>query len=136
MRSVRVVAALIERPGPEGTLYLAQQRSASEARPLLWEFPGGKVEPGEDDACALRREIHEELGCEVQVGDRVDQVQHRYPDLALDLVLYRCAVVRGEPGALHAAALLWGTAARLAALPFTEADVPFVERLQAAATAR
>ena len=129
MRSVRVVAALIERTSGSGPTYLAQRRAPTETRPLLWEFPGGKVEPREDDATALRRELQEELGCEVDVGEQVDRAEHRYADLALDLILYRCTVVGGEPRALHAAALTWGTPAQLAALPFTEADVPFVQRL-------
>ncbi len=129
MKHVRVVAALLERPGPAGPVYLAQQRPPGGARGLLWEFPGGKVEPGEGDGQALIRELREELGCEVEVGEKVAEVEHRYPDLALDLALYRCTLRSGEPRALHAVALLWETAERLAQLPFTEADVPFLAGL-------
>jgi 8-oxo-dGTP diphosphatase len=131
MRVVRVVAALIQRSGPSGPRYLVQQRSPQETRGLLWEFPGGKVEPGEDDAAGLRRELREELGIEVTVGALLDSVNFAYPDLTLDLALYPCAIASGEARALHAHALRWEVASALPALPFTEADVPFVTRLAA-----
>jgi 8-oxo-dGTP diphosphatase len=110
-------------------LFLAAQRKPGGPRGLLWEFPGGKVEPGESDEVALEREIREELDCVVRVGGRVAEAEHSYPDLSLTLVLYRCELLRGEPKLLDAHALAWETADRLTALPFCEADQPFLPKI-------
>jgi 8-oxo-dGTP diphosphatase len=128
---VRVVAGLLARQEAGGTRYLAAQRPPGKDRGLLWEFPGGKVEPGEDDRAALARELREELGCQVAVGEHLAEVEHDYPDLVVTLALYRCAVAAGEPQALEAHALCWESAAGLTRLPFCEADVPFLARIAA-----
>jgi len=125
LKRVRVVAALIERGGA----VLVQQRSPDSARGLLWEFPGGKVESGESDAQALARECREELGVEVQVAERVTGNVHRYADLEVDLNLYRCRVVSGEPQNLHAHALRYVPTVELDALDLCEADRPFLNEL-------
>ena len=125
-----MVAALLRRDSGDGPLFLAQQRLPGGPRGLLWEFPGGKVEPGEDDAQALVRELREELGCEVSVGQQLAEVEHAYPDLALTLVLYGCLLLSGEPRPLSAHALAWEPLARLQRLPFCEADVPLLARLR------
>ncbi|MBS2032077.1 MAG: (deoxy)nucleoside triphosphate pyrophosphohydrolase [Deltaproteobacteria bacterium] len=124
-KRLHVVAALIERDG----LFFAAQRPANTARGGLWEFPGGKVEPGETPQAALAREIHEELGCVVEVGALVSTNHHDYPDLALTLDLFRCRLVSGEPQARQGQALRWGTAEELRTLAFAEADVPFLPLL-------
>jgi 8-oxo-dGTP diphosphatase len=126
-KRLRVVAALLVRDGPR---FLAQQRLPGGPRGSLWEFPGGKVEPGEDDRAALAREIREELGCEVEVGEELAVSEHTYPDLALTLALYRCALRSGEPVPTQAQAVRWGTADELTALPFAEADLPFLPLLR------
>lgn len=127
-RKVRVVAALIagERPGE----FLIQQRLPDASRALLWEFPGGKVEPGEEDAQALARECEEELGVRVEIGPERWRTVHRYPDLIVELVLLSARIREGVPQPLGANALEWATAARMQALPFCEADLPLLEALE------
>ena len=128
LRRVRVVAALIadtSRP----PRYLVQQRLPDKSRALLWEFPGGKVEPGEADEAALVRECREELDVTLDVGARAWTTTHRYTDLEVELVLYRASISSGAPQPLHANALRWATAQEMRWLPFCEADVPFVTEL-------
>ena len=92
VRAVQVVAAVIRR----GDTILVTRRLDRPGRPGQWEFPGGKVEPGESEPDALRREIAEELGCGVEVGPLVVRHVHRYPDLEVELAFYAC---RLPPGA-------------------------------------
>ena len=88
----QVVAALIWR----GDHFLACQRPAHKARGLLWEFVGGKVEPGETKEAALIRECREELGVTVRVGDVFMELVHEYPDLTVDLTLFHAFLDHGE----------------------------------------
>ncbi len=124
-RLVRVVAALIF----NGESVLVQQRPATKRHALLWEFPGGKVEAGESEEEALARECREELGVEIRVECLEERVRHAYPDFDIDLALYRARIERGEVRRLEAAKLCFVPVRQLAALPFTEADRPFVRRL-------
>jgi 8-oxo-dGTP diphosphatase len=89
---VRVVAAMLEKDGK----YLITQRRPTASLPLLWEFPGGRVEEGESDEAALARELKEEMGIEVEVRDRVIHVQHSYPHYDIDFCVYACKLVEGE----------------------------------------
>ena len=89
---IRVVAAMIDRDGK----YLITQRRPTATLPLLWEFPGGRVEEGESDEAALARELKEEMEIEVDVGDRVIHVQHSYPHYDIDFRVYRCKLTAGE----------------------------------------
>ncbi|MEY2668695.1 MAG: hypothetical protein RJA59_1333, partial [Pseudomonadota bacterium] len=91
MKRVLVVAAVIRRDGR----ILVTRRHPHADRGGQWEFPGGKVEPGEDEAAALVREIREELDCEVTVGALLARTTHRYPDLEVELAFYACTL----PGA-------------------------------------
>lgn len=125
-RVVRVVAALIE---AEPGRYLVQQRLPGKSRPLLWEFPGGKVEPGESDAEALVREGREELGVELEVGALRFQTRHAYADLTVDLRLHDARVRSGTPRALGAQALRAITPGEMLELPFCEADLPLLRAL-------
>jgi 8-oxo-dGTP diphosphatase len=86
---VRVVAAVIESEGR----YLITQRRASAVLPNLWEFPGGKVEPGERDEDALRREIRERLDADVRVLQMISFVRHPYERYTVDLHLYNCELL-------------------------------------------
>ncbi len=129
-RTVRVVAALIPQPG-EPRRFLVQQRLPGGSRALLWEFPGGKVEPGESDAQALARECREELDVELRVDRKLWEGRHTYPDLTVELVLYAARLQSGEPKPLGAHALAFLTPAEMQALPFCEADVPLLEDLVA-----
>lgn len=125
-REVRVVAALIETaPGR----YLVQQRLPGKSRALLWEFPGGKVEPGESDAQALVREAREELGVRLDVGQERFAVRHAYQDLTVDLHLYDARIVDGTPAPLGAHALRGATAEEMLAMPFCEANLPLLRQL-------
>jgi len=116
---VHVVAAMIERDGR----YLLTQRRSSAVLPLLWEFPGGKVERGESDGGALVRELRHRLGVEVRVGARISSVRHAYEAYDLELHLYECALPEGaalEPSSVHAFA--WATSAEFEQYTFTPAD--------------
>ena len=89
---IRVVAAMIDKDGR----YLITQRRPTATLPLLWEFPGGRVEEGETDEAALARELREEMGIEVDVRERVIHVEHSYPDYDIDFRVYRCRLIAGE----------------------------------------
>ena len=91
-RNVRVVAAILEREGK----YLITQRRPTASLPLLWEFPGGRVEEGETDEAALARELHEEMGIDVAVDDRALHLHHAYADYDIDFRVYRCRHLAGD----------------------------------------
>jgi 8-oxo-dGTP diphosphatase len=125
---VRVVAAVIRRDGR----ILITRRHGHAERGGQWEFPGGKVEPGEPESDALRREIQEELDCDVVVGPLLARTAHRYPDLEVELAFYACELAAGgEPRMVGAAALEWADPARLADHDFCEADRPVLPILAA-----
>lgn len=87
-RQIRVVAAQIERDGK----YLITQRKPSSSLPLLWEFPGGRVEENESDEDALRRELREEMDIDVEVGEPSVAVTHEYSAYVIDFRVYRCKI--------------------------------------------
>ncbi len=122
---VRVVAALIEREGR----YLITQRRAEASLPLLWEFPGGRVEVGEKDADALRREVHHRLGVEVSVGQLISYVNHRYARYRVELYLYEGRLGERAPEALAVHAFAWASSAELDHYAFTPADEVSMSRL-------
>ena len=124
-KQLLVVAALIEQ---EGRVLLAQRR-ADQAQPLVWEFPGGKVEPGESPSQALVREIQEELACSIQVGAVVDVVFFAHDTFDLIMPVYRATIRAGVPVARQVAAVAWVARAELASLAFTPADQPLACRL-------
>lgn len=104
---------------------LACQRSADQSHAGKWEFPGGKVEPGEEAAEALVREIREELGCAIGVGASLPPVEHSYPSVTIRLMPYRCTLAEGdEPNALEHAALRWIPLNECSELDWAEADIP------------
>ena len=126
VRSVRVVAAVVRHGG---RILITRRRDDAE-RGGLWEFPGGKVEPGEAEPAALRREIEEELGCAIEVGPLLLRHRHRYPDLEVELAFYACRLQEGaEPRCIGVAAMEWAPEGGLAAYPFCEADVPVLGAL-------
>jgi 8-oxo-dGTP diphosphatase len=124
-RQLLVVAALIEQ---EGRVLVAQRR-ADQSQPLVWEFPGGKVEPGESPSQALVREIQEELACSIEVGAVVDVVFFAYDAFDLIMPVYRAMIRAGVPLARQVAAVAWVARAELASLAFTPADIPLARRL-------
>jgi 8-oxo-dGTP diphosphatase len=98
----------------------------------LWEFPGGKVEPGESPADALARELEEELGVRVVVGDAMCPVTWHYPRGAIRLLPYRCRITSGVPQALEHERLLWCAPHDFGTLDWAEADVPVLDQLRQA----
>jgi 8-oxo-dGTP diphosphatase len=126
-----VVAALVRRDGR----VLVSRRRADQAMPLLWEFPGGKVEAREDPEAALVREVREELGCALTVGRIEEVVFHEYPDFDLYMLVYSGTIV-GEPRAVEVAEVAWVEIERLPELDLLPADVLFARALAAAARAR
>jgi 8-oxo-dGTP diphosphatase len=123
-----VAAALTNREGR----VLLQRRPAGRSMPGLWEFPGGKVEPGERPGAALVRELAEELGISVREQDLAPAAFAAADNAGRDmlLLLHICHAWKGEPEALHADALCWSTPGEMAALPMPPADVPLVEALK------
>jgi 8-oxo-dGTP diphosphatase len=108
---------------------LITQRRADQALPLKWEFPGGKVEPGEAPVAALIRELREEVGVTVSVGRIWDVLFHAYPAFDLVMLVYVCRIVDGSPAAVEVADLAWVAAPDLARWDILPADRPLVERL-------
>lgn len=124
--TTEVVAALIWR----GDRFLACQRPAHKARGLLWEFVGGKVEPGETKQQALVRECREELGITIRVGEQCMELVHEYPDLTVRLALFSASIPVGEPLMLEHADMRWVTMAEAKHLPFCPADQEIIEKLK------
>ncbi len=122
-----VVAALVRRDGR----ILVSRRRADQEMPLLWEFPGGKVEPGEAPVVALAREVAEEVGCEVEVGRIEEVVFHAYPGFDLVMLVYSCRLSHGVPRAVAVAQIDWVTPLELSKLDLLPADIPLAHRLAA-----
>ncbi|MFY3745805.1 (deoxy)nucleoside triphosphate pyrophosphohydrolase [Anaeromyxobacter sp. Red801] len=119
MKRIRVVAAVVRR----GDAILVTRRPDRDGERGQWEFPGGKVEAGESEPDALRREIREELGCELEVGALLLRHEHRYPTLEVELAFYAGALAPGAtPRAIGVAEIAWAPAGTLAAYDFLEAD--------------
>ena len=121
-----VVAALIW----EDNRFLACQRPAHKARGLLWEFVGGKVEPGETKEQALIRECQEELAVTVAVQDVFMEVDHVYPDLTVHLTLFNASISEGVPQKIEHNDLRWITVEEIDQYPFCPADEEILRRLK------
>lgn len=117
-----VVCALIERDG----CILIAQRPAGKHLELLWEFPGGKIEAGEPADNALRREIREELRCDIVLGKALPSTLHAYPKITVRLHGFLATLAPGspEPVAVEHAALAWVRPEELDAYPLAPADYP------------
>jgi len=120
-----VVAALIR----EGGRILICQRPPDKARALLWEFPGGKVDPGETGEEALVRECKEELNVILNVGEAYCRVTHQYPDIQVRLTLYHARIMDGRPEKLEHADIRWVTNAELSRYDFCPADREIILKL-------
>lgn len=122
MKHIHVTCAIIERDG----LVLAAQRSAEMSLPLKWEFPGGKIDPGESPEECLRRELVEEMGVQVAVGDSLPVSTHHYPTFAVTLYPFICAIASGEIVLHEHAAITWLLPQELLTLDWAEADLPVI----------
>jgi 8-oxo-dGTP diphosphatase len=130
---VLVVAALIQEGGHKSGRVLMSKRRADQVLPNCWEFPGGKIEPGESPETALVREIHEELDCTVTVGAIYEVVFHAYPAFDLLMLVYRAQITSGVPRAHTVAAVDWIEPAKIGQLDLPPADLPLAHRLAAEA---
>jgi 8-oxo-dGTP diphosphatase len=124
---VEVAAALIQ---DEAGRYLVTQRRQGTHLEGLWEFPGGKREPGETLETCLARELTEELGAKFAVGEKVDTVVWPYPDRTVVLHFYRCHVATGPIEPREDQAMAWIEPARLADYEFPPADEALIARLR------
>ncbi|MCQ2243587.1 MAG: (deoxy)nucleoside triphosphate pyrophosphohydrolase [Bacteroidaceae bacterium] len=125
MKTINVVAAIIVR---EGKVF-ATQRGYGEWKDW-WEFPGGKIEPGEDPKDALRREIMEELATEIVVGERLITVEHDYPKFHLSMQCFVCSVVSGKLTLLEHEAAKWLAAEELDSVRWLPADEGIITKVR------
>ena len=123
--ATEVAAALIW----EGERFLICQRPAHKARGLLWEFPGGKLEPGETAEAALIRECREELAVTVSVGGVFLEVTHSYPDLTIHLTLFHASIAEGTPQKLEHNDIRWITVDEIPQYEFCPADQVILAKL-------
>lgn len=123
---IRVVAAVIEHDGR----YLITQRNATAVLPLLWEFPGGKVEAGETDEAALLREVRHRIGVEVVVGATIGEHAHEYAHYDIRMVMIGCKLVDGAvPYPATVADLRWVTSREFLDYEFPPADETTLSKL-------
>ena len=120
-----MVAAVIERGGR----YLITQRRPSAVLPLLWEFPGGRVEDGESDVSALSREVSFRLGVSVQAGKLMSFVSHPYEHYVVELYLYEARLVEGEPSTVNVNDFRWVASDDFDSYLFTPADEASMTKL-------
>ena len=123
---IDVVAGVIRRD--DGRV-LITQRLADDTLGGYWEFPGGKVDPGEELKAALHRELMEELGIETEIGAEIHHIVHAYPDRDVRLYFFDARILSGEPQKLEVADLRWVTLTELMDYQFPEADLPLLRQL-------
>jgi 8-oxo-dGTP diphosphatase len=123
---IRVVAAVIERDGR----YLITQRNASATLPLLWEFPGGRVERDETDEDALTREVRGRIGVEVEVGPKLGEHVHEYASYEVHLTMFSCKLAAGaDPYPAMVNDLRWVTSREFLDYDFPPADEKTMNKL-------
>ncbi|MDQ7007154.1 MAG: (deoxy)nucleoside triphosphate pyrophosphohydrolase [Acidobacteriota bacterium] len=125
LETIIVAAAVIRR----GEVYLLTRRRAGSHMAGYWEFPGGKVEAGENPAQALERELAEEVGLTVQAGREICRLEHDYPERRVRLHFLEAVVVQGEARPLEVAEVGWFTPREMKQLPLLPADDPVVALL-------
>ncbi len=125
MKTIHVVAAIIIR---DKKLF-ATQRGYGDFKDG-WEFPGGKVEPGETPQEALKREIREELATEIDVGDYIDTIEYDYPTFHLSMKCYACSVISGKLELLEHENAAWLSKATLRTVNWLPADVSILDKVE------
>ena len=128
MKTVRVVAAVICDSIENKTKIFATARGYGDFKGG-WEFPGGKIEPGETPQQALKREIQEELETEINVGELIDTVEYDYPTFHLSMDCFWCQVVSGELKLLEAEAAKWLTKDQLDTVDWLPADITLIDKI-------
>ncbi len=124
-KQIRVVSAAIVREGR----YLITQRQEKAVLPLLWEFPGGKVESGESDEAALSRELRERLGVDAEVAEHISSTEREYDKYVVELHLYRCDIGQSEPRVGNVRDLRWVGCGEFGNFEFTPADQKSMDAL-------
>lgn len=125
-KKVSVVGAVIFNEKNE---VLCALRSPKMSLPNYWEFPGGKINEGEMPQEALIREIKEELGCLITVGEKIEEMEHEYENIIVHLATYKAHIKSGIPKALEHAELKWVQSEKLLELKWALADIPTVKLL-------
>ena len=121
-KHIHVVGAVITRDG----LILCAQRGLAGNLPGLWEFPGGKIESGESKPEALQREISEELGCGISVGNEITTTVHEYEFGTVHLTTFYCQLEDGEPNLSEHSQIRWLRPSQLTSLEWAAADIPTI----------
>lgn len=125
MKTIRVAAAVIR----DGEKIFATMRGYGDFK-WLWEFPGGKIEPGETPQQALKREIREELASEILVDKLIDTVEFDYPTFHLSMDCFWCQLIRGDLELLEAAEARWLTKETLKSVEWLPADLALVDKIE------
>lgn len=125
MKTIRVAAAVIR----DGEKIFATMRGYGDFKGL-WEFPGGKIEPGETPQQALKREIREELASEILVDKLIDTVEFDYPTFHLSMDCFWCQLIRGDLELLEAAEARWLTKETLKSVEWLPADLALVDKIE------
>ncbi|WP_226037479.1 (deoxy)nucleoside triphosphate pyrophosphohydrolase [Aquibacillus saliphilus] len=125
-KTLKVVAAIIENENSE---ILCALRSPQMAIPNMWEFPGGKVEDGEDIHTALIREIEEEMSCKIRTEELFNDNTHEYEKFIINLIAIKCRIIGGTPVKSEHSKLLWLKRENLNSLVWAPADIPAVKKL-------
>lgn len=114
---------------PQGKI-LIDRRKPQDTMGGLWEFPGGKIEPGETVVQCIKREIQEELGIDIEVGEHCVTITHKYANYQVTLIAHHCRHAGGEPQTIECDEILWVTLPELDHFCFPEANIKLIEALQ------
>ena len=125
MKKIEVVAAILHRDGA----YFATQRGYGEFEGM-WEFPGGKIEPGESREVALKREIQEELGVDMAIENLLCTTEYDYPSFHLTMHCYLCSIASGDIELREHKSALWLTSDRLDDVAWLPADKEVIDKLK------
>lgn len=126
IKNIYVVGAVIK----DGNKILCAQRGTEKSLPGLWEFPGGKIEETETPQAALRREIQEEMHCQVEIGEQVEHTVYEYDFGIVHLTTFYCQLVEGTPVLTEHIAIEWLEAHELEQLEWAPADIPAIQKLK------